>query len=324
MDAAGQAVTERQQVPKWLMPLLKIGVAAALIIWLLRTGQLNFAVLARANPQMLLPATFLQAAMIMLPLLRWHLLVRARSFDLSCVESLHIGLIGNFLGIVVPSGIGADGIKAAYLGKRYPGHAAEAISTVIVDRLLGLSSMLLLGLLFGLLLLSVHKSVVLQTAIVATAVICLCVIAVWIAALSPLSQQAANLCGSLPFVQRLINGVAAYKHSPAALSTGLLLSAIGHMSGFMAVYVFFVAIGSPVELLQVAGITPIANLSALIPITPLGLGVSDSISAILFSSQNQAHGADINMLSRLVTVAITIAGGLSFLVPVGGARKKSS
>ena len=318
-DQAGakQSSTVRQHIFKLVITLLRVGIATALIIFLLRSGQLNFTLLATAQPQMLVAASFLQVAVIVFPLLRWHYLVCAKSFELRISESLHIGLIGNFLGIVVPSGIGADGTRAVYLSKRYPGHSAEAVSTVIVDRLLGLSSIILLGLTFSLLLMTQNENPVLNAAVVSTSLLAAGVIAVWIAALGPFSLRAANFSRSIPFVQRLITGVAAYKSSPSALLIGLLLSTAGHMSGFVAAYICFLAIGESVPFMQVLGITPLANLSAVIPLTPLGLGLSDSISAVLYTSQSQAHGADVNMLLRLLYLTMTVIGGLSFLIPVG-------
>lgn len=62
----------------------------------------------------------LQIPMLLGPLFRWYLLAKAQSLDIELRESIHIGLIGYFASIFVPSGLGLDGSRAVYALRRCP------------------------------------------------------------------------------------------------------------------------------------------------------------------------------------------------------------
>lgn len=76
---------------------------------------------------------------------RWWWLLRVNGMDVSLPEALRLSWIGVFFNTVVPGATGGDVIKAIYIMKRCPGHRVPALVSVIVDRVLGLTSLAILA-----------------------------------------------------------------------------------------------------------------------------------------------------------------------------------
>ena len=75
---------------------------------------------------------------------RWLLLVRASGIDLPPWFGARLFLVSSFLGSVLPAGVGGDVARAWELANR-TGHTGEALAVTVVDRWLGLASVLAIG-----------------------------------------------------------------------------------------------------------------------------------------------------------------------------------
>jgi len=78
-------------------------------------------------------------------ILRWHLLLRTLALSFSLRESLRAGFLG-YLANLLPFGlVASDSMKAIMLIHRNAGRKTEAIASIVVDRALGLFTLLLLA-----------------------------------------------------------------------------------------------------------------------------------------------------------------------------------
>jgi hypothetical protein len=76
---------------------------------------------------------------------RWILLLRASGAQVTARAATWIYLVSSFVGSFLPAGVGADALRAYSLGQR-TSENSEAFASVAVDRVLGLISIVLLGL----------------------------------------------------------------------------------------------------------------------------------------------------------------------------------
>lgn len=84
-------------------------------------------------------------AAVTVTILRWHLLLRTLGLQFTVRESLRAGFMG-YLFNLLPLGLaGADAVKAGFLIHRNSSRKTEAITTVIIDRVLGLYALLVLA-----------------------------------------------------------------------------------------------------------------------------------------------------------------------------------
>lgn len=130
-----------------LIQILKIGFSAALIFWLIQSGKLNFrALLSLLQPQYGVPALLLLIGNMILASERWRLLLETQSLRLPRWPAFRMSMIGMFFNFAMPGGVGGDLVKAFYFAKDFPESKMVAGTSVLMDRVLGLYSMIFMAL----------------------------------------------------------------------------------------------------------------------------------------------------------------------------------
>ncbi len=75
---------------------------------------------------------------------RWVLLLRASGVPITTAKAADIFLVSSFVGSFLPAGIGADAARAYAIAVR-TSHGSQAVASVGVDRLIGLATIVLVG-----------------------------------------------------------------------------------------------------------------------------------------------------------------------------------
>ena len=112
-----------------------------------------------------------------------------------------------------------------------------------------------------------------------------------------------------------IRAMRVYRRMKGVLAQALLITMLGHFSSCLAAYCAFDCLGKNAALLPVLAITPLVNLSFVLPVAPLGLGVADSVAAMLYPQIGIAGGAAVTMLQRCVTALLSAMCCLAFFLP---------
>lgn len=117
------------------------------ILWYL-ASRIDFADAARAvisiAPGHLLAVLALVAVDRAVMILRWVLLLRASGVTISTGRAASIFLVSSFIGSFLPAGIGGDAARAYGLSREAT-TGSEALASVVVDRVLGILSLVLMG-----------------------------------------------------------------------------------------------------------------------------------------------------------------------------------
>lgn len=137
---------------RWLAPLLKYLLGMAVLAFVVArnwhgadgspgivdvlAGPVNFVPLALS--------TACLATAVLLTFVRWYLLAQALELPLPSREALRLGLIGYFFNTLLPGSIGGDLVKAASL-VRSQERRTRAVSSLIFDRLMGLTGLIVLA-----------------------------------------------------------------------------------------------------------------------------------------------------------------------------------
>ena len=143
LDTVWKAARKRQRL---LISLLKYGLGIALLGYVLwhdwsppASGGLGLRdILAKplqVGPLLLTAFIFLIGAL--LTFVRWYVLVRAQELPFTPVNALRLGLLGFYFSAFLPTSIGGDIIKAAFLA-REQSRRTVAVATVLLDRAIGL------------------------------------------------------------------------------------------------------------------------------------------------------------------------------------------
>ncbi len=130
-----------------LKPLLKVGIAATLIYWLWSSGKLDFSTLTYfLSPHWAILGLSLVGFSIFLCNERWRVLLGTQKRHIHRWEAFKLSLIGIFFSYAMPGGVGGDVVKSFYFHKDHPSSKVIALTSVLIDRVMGLYVMLLVGL----------------------------------------------------------------------------------------------------------------------------------------------------------------------------------
>lgn len=133
----------------FLVTVAKVGLAA-LMLWLL-LREADMAVLGRtlaeASRPLLLLGVALNVATVLIAGLRWKLLVRSVGLHLRWRDLTCFAFIGQFFATFLPGPVGDDAARMVCVARVAGDKRPLALSSVVLDRLIGLSVILILGLL---------------------------------------------------------------------------------------------------------------------------------------------------------------------------------
>lgn len=133
---------------KFLFQALKILFSAGIIYWLVSSGKLNFSALrALLAPGPAALALGLIAFNLFLTSERWRVLIKSQDMKASSWPVFKLSLIGIFFNFAMPGGVGGDVIKGYYFARQNPGSKIVAVTSILMDRVMGLFSMILMALL---------------------------------------------------------------------------------------------------------------------------------------------------------------------------------
>jgi glycosyltransferase 2 family protein len=271
----------------------------------------------------LLAGMFATFAAVTLSWVRWHLLIRALGISIRLVDTLKLGALGLALNFVSLGSIGGDFFKAIFLAHGQSGRRTEAVATVIIDRVVGLLTMMILasgGILAGGVLearsatLRAMCQTVLMVTIVSWSGVGL-LLAVPSLTGAGMRRRAEQIGFIGPTLARLLGALQAYREQKGVLLSAVGLSAMGAV-GFISSY-YLVARGLPLAQptwTEHFMIVPVSGLVAAIPITPSGLGTLELAVEELYravpggANVQRGDGTLVALARRLTEMAVALVG----------------
>ncbi len=296
---------------KQLFNVLKIAVSLALLIFIFSGLDLPAftGAVSSANAWWLLLALVTMMVGVVIRAYRWQILLDAIGVRVSLTELTNIYFIGFLFNNLLPSGLGGDAIRMVELNRHSP-RGSDAVTSVVVDRFLGLSAL---------------QAIALATLLfnwgAVPAAVAYFTVAIFIAGLvlgyllinRPLYlavQARVGLFRRLTEV-RFVGGLfESFQRYPLpALGRSYLVSLLFNLS-LIAMNVFIgLGLGAQVSLAQYAVLVPITSVVLLIPISFAGLGVREETYRQLFGQIGVPAEIAVAM-SLLVYVFGNICTGL--------------
>jgi len=289
----------------------KLVVAAGLLSWLFTSGRLDFSVLARAESYVLLAIAGLVTLASMLVLVwRWVWLIRIQGLSIPTWTAMRFTWFGFFANMFLPGAAGGDLAKAYAACKHQPDAKTRAVSTVFMDRIIGLHSLLFIGLLAGLCILSSGCSSR-QAGVVWLAILCFAIAS---AGLFLLLWRASGglVLRVLPgrFRSTLSDSLGLYRQSWRKLLAIWLYSGFCNALAIAAYVLVAAALGTQATFSLVLAI-PLVILAMSLPISPGGLGVGEVVGSELFAEFGLSNGGLVVLVVRLSIIALATPGALT-------------
>lgn len=209
---------------------------------------------------------------------RWILLLRASQTAVSMKSAAWIYLVSSFVGGFLPAGVGADALRAYTLGQR-TSENSEAVASVAIDRVLGLLSIVLLGIVGIALWAHLTDPGLLQPTI-ALALLASCITAGLFWADCVLRAALPHAWRATPYgerLQRLADALARYRTRRGALSAVAGLSITVQVLRVLEAYVLGRGIGIELGFVYYLVFMPVGLLMLLLPISISGFGLPQGV-----------------------------------------------
>lgn len=310
----------RRSPKRFVLPAVKIAVAVALLVALFAFDedlQLSELSAAKDHAQFLVFGLLSFLCAFSLTVVRWHLVLQSLEVPARFGDVVRLGWIGLLFSQIFPGSTGGDLVKGFYIARESPDQRAEAVLSVVLDRVLGLTALMLVG---GLALAFNHQEVfanenLRRVAILLTIFGVAVILGGGLVAWEGFWRQSwlRGITERLPgrrLLGRLARALWTVKGKRKLLVACLLLSLIIHTFNITTVVLLAAALlGELPPLGAYFFLVPIILLATALPLTPGGVGVGEWVSQVLFQFvPGQPDGGLIMILVRLNVIAASLPG----------------
>jgi len=275
-------------------------------------------------------ASMLVAVSVLFGATRWWWLLRIGGIRVPVAEALRYTCIGAFGNNFVPGQTGGDVVKAIYIMRRCPGNKLHAFLSVVIDRLLGLASLVLLataaiafaGERFTLLIIGVTS--LLASGLIVGGILFSRRLRSLLRIDILLRKLPKRILQSLVQIDEAIH---LYRGNKRGLALWMLGGMLNHSLLVSAVAVLGHGLGVGVPNGEYFMLVPVINIVSAIPIAPQGWGIGEALYGNLFARYGVIHlgnvaGAEqimrtravaLSLLYRVILTLISLLGGLFLL-----------
>ncbi|MGY8768533.1 MAG: lysylphosphatidylglycerol synthase transmembrane domain-containing protein [Pirellulales bacterium] len=310
---------------KFIIPVLIF----AYLIWDLWANQQQTLTQLRdqsKNWLLLLVAFLFAISGLLLTIVRWYLLVVTIGIKFRLVDAFRLGFLGYLFNFVGPGGVGGDLFKAIFLAREQPQRKAEAVATVIVDRMIGLYALLIvtsvatLGLDLGDANSTLKTICYLCYSLTVVGGIGLAFVLLPGFTSGSVSEMLSNLPKVGHALGRTISAIRMYRRRPGVLVAIGVMSLMVHTFFATSLYLISVALFDTVPTFaENVVIVPLSMLTAAIPISPGGLGtleiafdyLSGSLPAV---TPPEGQAKIIALVFRVMTLIMAGIGVIFYYV----------
>lgn len=253
---------------------VRLAITAAILGYL--ATRIDMAEAARATAAISRPHLFTVLGLVALDravmILRWILLLRASGIPITTAGAARLFLVSSFVGSFLPAGVGGDAVRAYGLARENT-TGSEAVASVAVDRVLGILSLVLMGVI-GLLAWAPdgRGDWRIATAIALVALACLTVFWAddWLRRLIPAHRHERFFTRRL---LRLTDAVGRYRDRRGVLVHVLAWSIVVQVLRITQAYILGVGLGLAVPFTYFLLFMPLGLLMLLLPISISGFGL---------------------------------------------------
>lgn len=248
---------------------------------------------------------------------KWNLLLGIRGIVVSFYRLLAINLIGSFLGLFIPSSLGTDLVRGYYLIQNNSEKTAS-ISSVIVDRILGVLALFFLAALS--VIFSSEKLPNNISSFVILGFILLMIIIYFfqkrqsILLLNPFLKY-IRFAKLTRIIVDLHYSILEYKKHPGTLLYSFLVTLLVQITRVLTFYFIALSFNVTVPIFYFFLFVPIVMLIMMLPVSIGGIGVGEGAFIAFFTVVGISlnHSILMAFTSSIFNTFFTLLGGIAYL-----------
>lgn len=267
------------------------------------------------NRSLLVIALAVYPISVLLLAWRWQLLLRTHDLDPGYMEALRLNWIGLFTNFVLPGSTGGDLIKGVCIYRRSPGKRVAAVMTVLVDRVVGLISLMIIGTVAALIQADDGdlKGISQTTSWILVAI--MGGGAIFFSARLRRLLKIAEIVERLPFkkrIQEVDQSVFHYRHHLWLLGGNVAISFLIHATTIFCIYLIGRSLRLTVPLMFYFEALPVIFTAGAFFPSIGGLGILESLFAHFFMSQGTTASSAVALciLYRLMILVGSLPGAI--------------
>ena len=310
---------------KHFLMTLRLSAAAVLLWWVMR--DLKFSELSRLSLSGFLfsfcGALVCVCTQIFLTALRWRLLLAGQGIPLTVFRAVSLTFQGQMFSLFMPGGaVGGDVLKAAFLTRETQnGRKLEGVTTILLDRVIGMMALFLLSLTFGVCCFHRIMTFTPEIRLLTFFLLSVC-LAGFTAGLVLLFQDLVFRIRFLAFLlrkadgflhgklSRILHSVEVCRRDRKRLIYAFLMSfLLLHPLLIFAAFLVIRGISGAFPAWESAGLAvALGNTASTAPVTPGGLGTRDKVMEVVLLGGGIENS--IASLTPLIYSMVMVCGGL--------------
>ncbi len=314
-DEARKAVPDLDRLP-WAERAQAVWTKGPAALW---------EVFRRVNPAWFALAVGCMGVVCGLGIFRWRMILRVQGLELRFWRACSIFFVGMFFNAFLLGSTGGDVIKAWYVAHETHHKKAEAVATVVVDRLIGLLALFVLTLIM---MAIYHHRVfddpkLITFSIVTLAFVLSCVAITVLGFWRGFADKVPGLRGWLTrlpkydTLKRMIEAYRQYTSHPKVLLVTALQSFAVHLCAMLSIWCVGQGLGIVTDngLIDYLLYLPIINSVTAIPISISGFGVREGMYVKMFEEVGVAGSAALalSLLGYLAGLFWSLVGAAFYL-----------
>lgn len=283
---------------------MKVCVSGIFLFFVFRKADIReiFSYLTSISPLSFIMSVLIYTVAQYVSSIRWGMLLDE---DYPTGKLFSLYMIGSFFNNILPGMIGGDAVKAYYL---YADTRKGGVSlgSVFMDRYVGFFSLLLIGLVAGLLAFNEMKDIGVHYVLPAVFVLFI---------LTSFIVFGMRIGRSFSAVSDFYDYFHAYIKKKRIMFKTVLLSAIIQLMGIMMVYVIAAGIGQKPSIISLLVFVPLIFTVSSLPISIAGFGVREGAFVLLFGLTGMSPhvSTSISFLWYLSIASASVIGLIEFL-----------
>lgn len=292
---------------------IKYVIGISLIVWMVATGKVDLSVLGTLPATLLVEALALTFASTLLAAVRVRYVLAKQGIQTGVWQCFLYNSAGILYSAFLPGGISGDAVRAYLFMKAVPHHRLAILGAMVLDRVLGLVSMVFLGLIAAFYM-AINVALI-RPYLVGFTAIFLALIG-GVALLHFIggrhrhdAVEREGFVGALwAKVKRIVASLRIHEYPAGVLAFVVLQSMAIHLLAVGVIYLCSVHTRSGLDFLRVFVATPIGLLVNAVPLSPGGLGIGENAFELLYRTIGGANGGTSFLLARVFLYSPALVG----------------
>lgn len=275
-------------------------------------------------------SVLVQGAVLWVGVVRWRMVLESQGLDLALGRATRISLVAQFFNSFLLGSTGGDLFKAYYAARETHHKKTEAVTTVFVDRLVGLWSMLLFA---GIMMTPNARILLKHPELGASALLILAmlvaltvllILAFW-GGVSKRLPKARHYLRQLPkgaLLEKSLDSCRAFGKEKALLFKVVLLSLVINILMVLQIAILGWGLDLSIPFTALLMIVPIISCISAVPITPGGLGLRENLYVVMLGvvAVAQTPALSVSLLASAEGLFWSMIGGFVYMA----AREKEN